>query len=60
MSQINFTGSAKGTENLNPGRTPNTREEPVLLLRKLLGFALHFFIFKEGVPIAQWPPSSVR
>ena len=30
----------------NPGRTPNTREKPALLLPKLLGFALQFFIFR--------------
>ena len=30
----------------NPGRTPNTREKPTLLLLKLLSFALQFFIFR--------------
>ena len=30
----------------NPGRTPNTCEKPALLLLKLLGFALQFFIFR--------------
>ena len=30
----------------NPGRTPNTREKPALLLPKLVGFALHCFIFR--------------
>ena len=45
-SQINFMGSAEGTENQNPGRTPNTREKTALFLLKLLGFALHFFIFR--------------
>ena len=41
-SQINFKGRAEGTENRNPGQTPNTREKLALLLLKLLGFALHF------------------
>ena len=45
-SQINFMGSAKGTENRNSGRTPNTREKPAVLLPKLLVFVLHFFIFR--------------
>ena len=45
-SEINFMGSAESTENRNPGRTPNTREKPALLLPKVLGFALHFFIFR--------------
>ena len=43
-SQINFMGSAE--KNQNPGRTLNTREKPALVLLKLLGFALHFFIFR--------------
>ena len=31
----------------NPGQTPNTCEKPALLLLKLLGFALQFFIFMD-------------
>ena len=44
-SQINFMGSAEGTEDRNPGRAPNALEIPALLLLKLLGFAIHFFNF---------------
>ena len=45
-SHINFMWSAKGTENQNSGQTPNTRNKPSLLLLKLLGFVLHFSIFR--------------
>ena len=41
--------SAEGMENRNLGRTPNTREKPALLLLKLLGFALHFLMFRVSV-----------
>ena len=30
----------------NPGRTPNTQEKSALLLLKLFGFALQFFVFR--------------
>ena len=41
----------------NPGRTPNTCKKPGLLLLKLLGFALQFFIFSVWGGMTQWPPS---
>ena len=43
---VSFSKTKKAFAYPSKSRTPNTREKPALLLLKLLGLALQFFIFR--------------